>query len=67
MLADMLPPFWDEIWARTEGPLHFRFFLQPAVIRQHLLPQRADDIFHVAIGAHVQAVKELRVEINLPS
>jgi len=31
MLADMLPPFWDEIWARTEGPLHFRFFLQPAV------------------------------------
>ena len=31
MLADMLPPFWDEIWARTEGPLHFRFILQPAV------------------------------------
>ena len=31
MLADLLPPFWDEILARTEGPLHFRFFLQPAV------------------------------------
>jgi hypothetical protein len=31
MLADMLPPFWDELVARTEGPLHFRFFLQPAV------------------------------------
>ncbi|HET7086626.1 MAG TPA: hypothetical protein VFI23_17805 [Rhizomicrobium sp.] len=27
----MLPPFWDEVLARTEGPLHFRFFLQPAV------------------------------------
>ncbi|HWU54423.1 MAG TPA: hypothetical protein VN175_02905 [Rhizomicrobium sp.] len=31
MLADMLPPFWDELLARTEGPLHFRFILQPAV------------------------------------
>jgi hypothetical protein len=27
----MLPPFWDELIARTEGPLQFRFFLQPAV------------------------------------
>ena len=31
MLADLLPPFWDELLARTDGPLHFRFFLQPAV------------------------------------
>ena len=31
MLADLLPPFWDELLARTEGPLHFRFVLQPAV------------------------------------
>lgn len=31
MPADLLPPFWDEMLARTEGPLHFRFFLQPAV------------------------------------
>lgn len=31
MLADLLPPFWDELVARTEGPLHFRFILQPAV------------------------------------
>jgi hypothetical protein len=31
MPADLIPPFWDEILARTEGPLHFRFFLQPAV------------------------------------
>jgi hypothetical protein len=31
MLTDLLPPFWDELLARTEGPLHFRFVLQPAV------------------------------------
>ena len=27
----MLPPFWDELLARTDGPLQFRFILQPAV------------------------------------
>lgn len=31
MLHDLIPPFWDELLARTEGPLHFRFLLQPAV------------------------------------
>jgi hypothetical protein len=31
MPADLLPPFWDEMWARTEGPLHFRFILQPVM------------------------------------
>src|SRR5262249_43303041 len=25
----MLPPFWDELLARTDGPLQFRFILQP--------------------------------------
>jgi hypothetical protein len=31
MLADLLPPFWDELLARTDGPLQFRFILQPAM------------------------------------
>jgi hypothetical protein len=28
-LADLIPPFWDEMFARTEGPFHLRFILQP--------------------------------------
>ena|SRR5690349_14640316 len=31
MLADLLPPFWDELLARTDGPLQFRFILQPVM------------------------------------
>jgi hypothetical protein len=31
MPADLLPPFWDELLARTDGPLQFRFILQPAM------------------------------------
>jgi hypothetical protein len=27
----MLPPFWDELLARTDGPLQFRFILQPVM------------------------------------
>jgi hypothetical protein len=31
MPADLLPPFWDELLARTDGPLQFRFILQPVM------------------------------------
>jgi len=30
-LADLALRFWDGLLARTVGPLHFRFILQPAV------------------------------------
>ena len=31
MPADLIPPFWDELLARTDGPLQFRFILQPTM------------------------------------
>jgi hypothetical protein len=30
-LTDLVLRYWDGLLARTEGPLHFRFILQPAV------------------------------------
>ncbi len=31
MPADLIPPFWDELLGRTNGPLQFRFILQPVM------------------------------------
>src|SRR4051794_19156762 len=30
-MLEMLIRLWDNLLARTEGPMHFRFFLQPAM------------------------------------
>ncbi|HEY4325077.1 MAG TPA: hypothetical protein VGN20_13860 [Mucilaginibacter sp.] len=30
-MLEMLSRLWDNLLARTEGPLHFRFFLQPVM------------------------------------
>ena len=55
MSADLIPPFWDELLARTNGPLQFRFILQPVMAT--LLAIR--DGYGDAAGGHLPYLEDI--------